>query len=67
MARRKTNRRELRHGASEENLFPEKPIPLEKRGGKSFSAGLDRLLAELPSASPACFVNLSEIIDQDRE
>lgn len=79
MVRKKISGRELRHGAPEENLSPGESILVEKRGGKVFelrridagekslSAGLDRLFAEMPSTGPACPIDLSRIIVEDRE
>jgi hypothetical protein len=79
MARKKISGRQLRHGAPEERLSPGESILVEKRGGKVFelrridrgkksmNAGLDRLLAEMPSTGPACPINLARIIVEDRE
>lgn len=79
MARKKISGRQLRHGAPEENLSPGESILVEKRGGKVFeprridtgkksmNAGLDRLLAEMPSTGPACKTDLARIIIEDRE
>ena len=79
MARKKISGRQLRHGAPEEKLSPGESILVEKRGGKVFelrrvdrgkksmNAGLDRLLAEMPSTGPACPTDLARIIVEDRE
>ena len=69
----------VRHGAPEESLSTGESILVEKRGGKVFelrridageksmSAGLDRLLAEMPSTGPSCPTDLAGIIIEDRE
>ena len=79
MAQKKISGRQLRHGAPEENLSPGESILVEKRGGKVFelrrvdggeksiSAGLDQLLADMPSTGPACRIDLARIIIEDRE
>jgi hypothetical protein len=79
MARKKISGRELRHGAPEENLSPGESILVEKRGGKIFelrridagkksmNAGLDKLLAEMPSTGAAYSADLARIIVEDRE
>jgi hypothetical protein len=79
MAQRKISGRQLRHGAPEENLSPGESILVEKRDGKIFelrridggeksmSAGLDRLLSDMPPTGPACRTDLARIIIEDRE
>jgi hypothetical protein len=69
----------LRHGAPEEDLSPGESILVEKRGGKMFelrridtgaksmNAGLDKLLAEMPSTGATYSADLARIIVQDRE
>lgn len=71
--------RQLRHGSPEEKLSPGEAVTIAKRGGKVFELkridageksilqGLDRLLEEMPSTGPACPVDLSRIIIEDRE
>ena len=79
MAQKKISGRQLRHGAPEETLSPGEAVLVEKRGGKLFelrridsgrkslTAGLDQLLADLPSVGPACRTDLARIITGDRE
>ena len=79
MSQKRISGRKLRHGAPEELLSPGESVLVEKRGGKVFeltrvdvgdksiSAGLDRLLAEMPPGGPACQTDLARIILEDRE
>ena len=79
MAQKKISGRQLRHGAPEETLSPGEAVLVEKRGGKLFelrridsgrkslTAGLDQLLADMPSVGPACPTDLARIITEDRE
>jgi hypothetical protein len=60
-------------------LSPGESVEVRKRGGKVFELrridaggkdileGLDKLLLEMPAAGPACRVDLSQIIVEDRE
>lgn len=71
--------RELRQGTPEERLAPGESVLVQKRAGKRFELkridageksileGLDRILAEIPSAGPRRSVNLSRIIIEERE
>jgi hypothetical protein len=79
MAQKHISGRELRHGAPEESLSPGESLQIKKRGGKRFElkridvgeksilAGLDQLLAEMPSSGPAVKTDLARIIIEDRE
>lgn len=79
MADKRISGRELRHGTPEENLSRGESVLVNKRGGKVFelrrvdageksmSAGLDRLLADMPSTGPAHKTDLARIIIEDRE
>ena len=79
MAQKKISGRQLRHGAPEETLSPGEAVLVEKRGGKLFelrridsgrkslTAGLDQLLADMPSVGPAVRTDLARIITEDRE
>jgi len=71
--------RQLRHKSPEESLSPGESVQVHKRGGKVFELrridageknileGLDKLLLEMPATGPACRVDLSKIIVEDRE
>ena len=71
--------RQLRHQSPEESLSPGESVQVHKRGGKVFELrridageknileGLDNLLLEMPATGPACRVDLSKIIIEDRE
>ena len=60
-------------------MSPGESVQVHKRGGKVFELrridageknileGLDDLLSEMPATGPACRVNLSKIIIEDRE
>jgi len=71
--------RDLRRGTPEETLAPGESMIVKKRRGKVFelkrvdtgpksmTAGLDRLLAEMPPEGARVRTNLSRIIIEDRE
>jgi hypothetical protein len=71
--------RDLRRKTPEENLAPGESVTIKKNGGKIFeltrvdtghksiNAGLDRLLAEIPSEGKRVRTNLARIIIEDRE
>ncbi|HXI69406.1 MAG TPA: hypothetical protein VNN22_03505 [Verrucomicrobiae bacterium] len=79
MAQKHISGRQLRHGSPEETLSPGESVTIKKRGGKVFELkridggeksileGLDKLLQEMPATEPACPVDLSRIIIEDRE
>jgi hypothetical protein len=79
MSQLKISGRQLRHGAPEEKLSPGESITIKKRSGKVFELkrvdvqgksmdeGLEQLFREMPNTGPACKVNLSAIIIEDRE
>jgi len=71
--------RQLRHQSPEESLSPGESVQVHKRGGKvlelrrthagekNILSGLDNLLSEMPATGPACRVDLSRIMIEDRE
>jgi hypothetical protein len=79
MTKKHITGRQLRHESPEESLSPGESVEVRKRGGKVFELrridaggkdileGLDNLLLEMPAAGPACRVDLSKIIVEDRE
>ena len=79
MAEKRISIRKLRQGAPEEKLSPGESLIIQKRGGKVFelrrvdgrkksmSAGLDRLLAEMPSTGAPHKADMARIIIEDRE
>ena len=79
MAEKHISGRQLRHGAHEETLAPGETMIVKKRDGKIFemkrvdsgpksiNAGLDRLLAEMPSEGSRAQTDLAAMIIEDRE
>jgi hypothetical protein len=79
MSRKQITGRQLRHGSPEESLSPGESVQVNKRGGKVFELrridaggknileGLDHLFLEMPATGPACPVDFSKIIVEDRE
>ena len=71
--------RTLRRASPEEGLAPGETLVVKKKGGKVFelrrvdegtrsvSAGLDRLLVDMPPEGPRISVDLSAIIVEERE
>jgi len=79
MKLRQITGRDLRRSTPEETLAPGESVIVKKNGGKVFElkrvdpgpksmkAGLDRLLAEMPSEGKRVRTNLARIIIEDRE
>jgi hypothetical protein len=79
MAEKHITGRQLRHAAHEETLAPGESMIVKKRDGKVFelkridahprsmSAGLQKLLEEMPPEGPRVKTDLARIIIEDRE
>jgi hypothetical protein len=79
MATKTISGRQLRHGAPEESLSPGEAVRIQKRDGKTFElrridpgardilAGLDEILAEIPTTGLGEPTDLARIVIEDRQ